>query len=106
MKGFGEDNVYSGKAYSQYDNVIKAADASRAFEVSLLDAWNNGTSDTTVGFRFGAGAIRFQKKLSPDSGFIINLIKAKWRGPVNTPFNIYSYDPTPRISFTVTGELV
>jgi hypothetical protein len=106
QKGFSEDNVYSGKAYSQYDNVIKAADASRAFEVSLLDAWNNGTSDTTIGFRFGAGTIRFQKKLSPDSGFIINLIKAKWRGPTNTPFNIYSYDPTPRISFTVTGELV
>jgi hypothetical protein len=105
-KGFGEGNVYSGKAYSQYDNTIVPADPTKAFEVSLLDAWNNGTSDTTIGFRFGAGAIRFQKKLPPRSGFIINLVKAKWRGPVNTPFNIYSYDPSPKISFTVTGELV
>jgi hypothetical protein len=105
-KGFGEDNVYSGKAYSQYDNTIVSADPTKAFEVSLLDAWNNGTSDTTIGFRFGTGTIRFQKKLPPRSGFIINLVKAKWRGPVNTPFNIYSYDPTPKISFTVTGELV
>ncbi len=105
-KYFTEDNVTSGVATSQYDNTVKAADPTKSFEISLIDVWNNSGADRTVAFRFGTGPLRFQKKIATNTGFLVNLVKTKWRGPINTPFNIYSYDPTPNVSYTVFGELV
>jgi hypothetical protein len=105
-KYFTEDKVVSGIATAQYDNTVVAASAGYSFEVSLIDVWNNSDSDRTIGFRFGTGTLRFQKKIAPKTGFPINLVKTKWRGPTNTAFNIYCYDPSPNVSFTIFGELV
>ena len=105
-KAFSEADVYSGNATAQYDNTVKAADPARSFEVSLIDCWNNSGADGTAGFRFGTGSLRFEKKISDKTGFLLNLVKTKWKGPVNTAFNIYSYEAAPAVSYTVFGELV
>jgi hypothetical protein len=105
-KSFTEDNVISGVATAQYDTTIKAASAGQSFEISLIDVWNNSDADKTIAFRFGTGTLRFQKKIAPKTGYPINLVKTKWRGPVNTAFNIYSYDTSPNVSYTIFGELV
>jgi hypothetical protein len=105
-KSFSENNVYSGKATSQYDNTVKAASPTQAFEISLIDVWNNSGADRTVAFRFGTGTLRFEKKIADKTGFLVNLVKTKWKGPVNTAFNIYCYETSPNVSYTVFGELV
>jgi hypothetical protein len=105
-KYFTEDKVVSGVATAQYDTTIQAASAGYSFEISLIDVWNNSDADKTVAFRFGTGTLRFQKKIAPKTGYPINLVKTKWRGPTNTAFNIYSYDTSPNVSFTIFGELV
>jgi hypothetical protein len=105
-KSFTEDKVISGVATSQYDNTIKEASAGQSFEISLIDVWNNSGADRTVAFRFGTGTLRFQKKIADKTGYLINLVKTKWKGPVNTAFNIYCYETSPAVSYTVFGELV
>ena len=105
-KYFSESNVYSGKATAQYDNTVKTAAATEAFEISLIDVWNNSGADRNVAFRFGTGTLRFEKKIADKTGFILNLVKTKWRGGINTAFNIYSYETNPAVSYTVFGELV
>jgi hypothetical protein len=105
-KSFSESDVYSGKATSQYDNTVKAASATQAFEISLIDVWNNSGADRNVAFRFGTGTLRFEKKIADKTGFLVNLVKTKWKGPINTAFNIYSYEASPAVSYTVFGELV
>jgi hypothetical protein len=105
-KSFTDDKVISGVATAQYNNTIKEASTGQSFEISLIDVWNNSDADKTVAFRFGTGALRFQKKIAPKTGYPINLVKTKWRGPVNTAFYIYSYDPSPNVSYTIFGELV
>jgi len=105
-KAFSEADVYSGKATAQYDNTVKAADPTGSFEISLIDCWNNSGADRNVAFRFGTGTLRFEKKIADKTGFILNLVKTKWRGGINTPFNIYSYETSPAVSYTVFGELV
>ena len=105
-KAFLEEDVYSAIATAQYDNTIKAADPTRRFEVSLIDVWNNSGADRTVAFRFGTGSLRFQKKIADKTGFLMNLVKTKWKGPVNTAFNVYSFEAEPAVSYTVFGELV
>jgi hypothetical protein len=72
----------------------------------LIDVWNNSDADKTVAFRFGTGTLRFQKKIAGKTGYLINLVKTKWKGPVNTAFNIYCYETSPAVSYTVFGELV
>ena len=105
-KSFSESNVYSGKATAQYNNAVKAAATTQAFEISLIDVWNNSGSDRTVAFRFGTGTLRFEKKIADKTGFLVNLVKTKWKGPVDTAFNVYSYETSPAVSYTVFGELV
>lgn len=105
-KFFSESDVYSGKATAQYDNAVKAAAAAQAFEISLIDVWNNSGSDRNIAFRFGTGTLRFEKKIADKTGFLVNLVKTKWRGGTNTTFNIYSYETSPAVSYTVFGELV
>jgi hypothetical protein len=105
-KSFAEDNVISGVATAQYNNTIKAASAGQSFEISLIDVWNNSGADRTVAFCFGTGTLRFQKKIADKTGYLINLVKTKWKGPVNTAFNIYCYETSPAVSYTVFGELV
>jgi hypothetical protein len=105
-KSFSESDVYSGKATSQYDNTVKAASATQVFEISLIDVWNNSGADRNVAFRFGTGTLRFEKKIADKTGFLVNLVKTKWKGPTNTAFNIYSYEASPTVSYTVFGELV
>jgi len=106
VKYFSESDVYSAIATSQYNNAVKAASATQAFEVSLIDVWNNSGSDRTVGFRFGTGTLRFRKKIADKTGFLVNLVKTKWRGGTNTAFNVYCFETSPAISYTVFGELV
>lgn len=106
VKSFSETDVMSGKATSQYDNTVKAASATQAFEISLIDVWNNSGADRNVAFRFGTGTLRFEKKIADKTGFLINLVKTKWKGPTNTAFNVYSYEASPAVSYTVFGELV
>jgi hypothetical protein len=105
-KSFSESDVYSGKATAQYDNAVKAASAGQSFEISLIDVWNNSGADRTVALRFGTGTLRFEKKIADQTGFLVNLVKTKWKGPVNTAFNIYCYETSPAVSYTVFGELV
>jgi len=105
-KSFSESDVYSGKATSQYNNEIKAASATQSFEISLIDIWNNSGADRNVAFRFGTGTLRFEKKIADKTGFLVNLVKTKWKGSINTAFNIYSYEASPAVSYTVFGELV
>ena len=105
-KSFSESDVYSGKATAQYDNAIKAASAGQSFEISLIDMWNNSGSNRTVALRFGTGTLRFEKKIADQTGFLVNLVKTKWKGPVNTAFNIYCYETSPAVSYTAFGELV
>lgn len=105
-KYFTEDNILSGKATSQYDTQVKAASATQAFQISILQLWNNGDADVTCGFRFGTGTVRFEKKLASKTGWIANLTNARWRGGVNTAFNVYSYDASPDLRYTVFGEYV
>jgi hypothetical protein len=105
-KSFSESDVYSGKATAQYDNTIKAASAGQSFEISLIDVWNNSGADRTVAFRFGTGTLRFEKKIADKAGFLVNMVKTKWKGATNTAFNIYSYETSPAVSYTVFGELI
>ncbi len=99
------DNTYSGRATAQYDTQIVPATPGKSFEASLIDCWNNGDTDVTVAFRFGTATPRFEKKIASKTGYIVNLVKTIWRGPANTAFNIYSYDPSPDLRYTVFGEL-
>jgi len=99
------DNTFSGKATAQYNTQIVDAVSQQSFEASLLDCWNNGASDVTVAFRFGTGTPRFEKLLAPKTGYLVNLVKTIWQGPASTAFNIYSYDASPNVSYTVFGEV-
>jgi hypothetical protein len=97
-------NVYSGPVNYQYTYTVAGAFPGQSFQVSMLSAWNNGSSNETIAFRFGTGPLRFMQKLSPNTGFMINLVKTIWRGPTNTPFNIYTFEPSPTVTYTVIGE--
>jgi hypothetical protein len=98
-------NTFSGQLAYNYTYTVAPAVAGQSFQASLLDVWNRGASAETVAFRFGAtGPLRFMRTLNPNAGYIVNLIKTVWRGPTNTAFNIYTFEASPLVTYTVFGE--
>lgn len=108
-KVFPESNVFSGGITSQYISPLVAAASDLSFQASLIDIWNVYSVNETVALCFGTGPLRFQKNLAPNTGYLINLVKSIWRGPTNTPLNIYTFEPmgglgAPYVTYTVFGE--
>jgi len=95
----------SGTATASGDTAIVTPPAGFSIRVKLIDIWNNGTSDTTVGLRFGTGTIRFKHKLSPNTGFIINLVCANWQGDADEALYI-NLDVDGTIDYTIGYELI
>jgi hypothetical protein len=97
--------TYSGQSVYQYTYTIAPSAPGLSFQVSLIDIWNLGSTAETVALRFGpTGPFRFMKRLNPNAGFIVNLINSIWRGPTNTAFNIYTFESSPFVTYTIFGN--
>jgi hypothetical protein len=97
--------TYSGQTVYQYTYQVAAAASGLSFQVSLMDVWNLGATAETVAFRFGpTGVLRFIRRLNPNAGTVVNLINSIWRGPTNTAFNIYTFEPSPFVTYTILGN--
>jgi hypothetical protein len=86
--------------------------AGLAFQADLIEIWNVYGAPETVGLHFGpTGTLRFYKRLAPNTGFVVNLVKSVWRGPAyNTGLYLYTQElmggNSPFVTYTVLGENV